>query len=1099
MPKTGIDVIGDAPWGTHFCQLYRNPEELIEILILYFKAGIENNESCVWITSPPLTPEMAVSALRKVVPRIDQSLKENRLEIVPHTEWYLSGGQWDPQSIISRWSERTEQAISQGFDGLRAAGDTAWLDKNKWDALASYEASVDDAIGRRRFLSLCTYPLEKCTLPEILEVVRNHQFAIIRNGKGWELIESAGQKQKRAERRLDLLAKTASQLLESSSPQTVVDSLCRKVLEFLDCQIYFNYLVDDTQRSLYLNAYEGISEAEARKIAQMDFGISPLDCAPRDAKSFVCEDIQHTNDPRASLVRAYGMQAYAYHPLVSRGRILGTLSFATCSRSRFANDELSLIKAMADQAAIAIERARTQKDLETANEVLEQRVAERTAELMTEASARHKSQEAVKEQARFLESFFRYSISPLAFLDEKFNFIRVNQAYAKVWQREPEELIGRNHFELYPMAENQAIFESVARGKMPYVATAKAFYFPDHPDWGETYWDWTLVPILDAEGSIDFFFFTLTDVTRAKWAEEELRSSYSYSRNLLEASLDPLLTINIDGKITDVNNATELVTGVERARLIGSNFSDYFTDPQKANDGYQRVFEEGLVRDYLLTIRHVSGAKTDVLYNATVYRDDAGQIQGVFAAARDITELKNAERRRDFTNALLKLFAQKTSLKDYLDSALLVIRDWAGCQALGIRVVDAEQKIPYGSFYGFTQEFLDLERNLSLASNNCLCIRAISRKFADQDRDLLTIGGSFRCDNGLAFVNRLSPEEQAVYRGHCIKFGFTSLTVIPITYRDQILGAIHMADSREAFFSPATVEFLESISPLIGEAIHRFNAEEELARYRGHLEELVKQRTAELEAANAQLQTEIAERKIADENLGHTAAELARSNRDLEQFAYVASHDLQEPLRAVSGYIQLLRQRYTGKLDEKAEQYISGAVDGAARMQRLITDLLAFSRVGTRERTIELTDLTTALASALENLKVSIQEANAKITVDPLPRLRVDPTQIAQLFQNLIGNAVKFRSKQTPEIHIGAQKRPGDWLFKVKDNGIGISPQYAERIFMIFQRLHTRRKYSGTGIGLAICKKIVEQHGGKIWVESPADRGSTFYFTIPNP
>ena len=187
----------------------------------------------------------------------------------------------------------------------------------------------------------------------------------------------------------------------------------------------------------------------------------------------------------------------------------------------------------------------------------------------------------------------------LVFLDKQFNFIRVNQAYASACQLEPEEFIGRNHFEFYPDAENQAIFEEVVRSKEPYVASAKAFSFPDHPEWGVTYWDWTLVPVLNADDEVDFLFFALIDVTRAKRAEESLRSSYNYSRSLLEASLDPLVTISTNGKITDVNKATELATGVSRTRLIGSNFSDYFTDPKKANDGYQRVFEEGLVRDYL--------------------------------------------------------------------------------------------------------------------------------------------------------------------------------------------------------------------------------------------------------------------------------------------------------------------------------------------------------------------------------------------------------------------------------------------------------------------------------------------------------------------
>jgi PAS domain S-box-containing protein len=701
------------------------------------------------------------------------------------------------------------------------------------------------------------------------------------------------------------------------------------------------------------------------------------------------------------------------------------------------------------------------------------------------------------ERARFIESYFQYSINPLAVLDKEFNFIRVNQAYAKACQREPEEFPGHNHFEFFPDAENQAIFQNVVRTKVRHVADAKPFAFPHHPEWGVTFWDWTLVPVLNAADRIDFLFLTLTNVTRAKRAEENLRSSYSYSRSLLEASLDPLVTISTEGKITDVNKATELATGVSREQLIGSSFSDYFTDPQKANDGYQLVFEKGLVRDYPLTIRHASGSTTDVLYNATLYLNDAGRIQGVFAAARDITELRAAARRRDFTTALLKLFAEKTSLKEYLDSVLQVIQDWSRCQALGIRIVDEDQKIPYGAYNGFSQEFLKLESNLSLASNNCLCIRAIAHRFENQDSTILTAGGSFRCDNGPHFVSQMSDKEQAVYRGHCIKFGFTSLTVIPITYRDQTLGAIHMADAREAFFAPATVEFLESISPLIGEAIHRFHAEEELVRYRDRLEELVQKRTTELEAANAQLQTEIVERRITDENLRRTAEELERSNRDLEQFAYVASHDLQEPLRAVSGYIQLLQQRYADKLDEKASQYIDGAVDGAVRMQKLIIDLLTFSRVGTRGRTLEWTELSKVLDSTLENLKVGIREANAKITNDPLPRLKVDPTQIAQLFQNLIGNAIKFRSKQTPEIHIGAKKRQDSWLFSIQDNGIGIDPQYTERIFMIFQRLHTRRKYPGTGIGLALCKKIIERHGGKIWVESGPEKGSTFCFTLP--
>jgi PAS domain S-box-containing protein len=373
-----------------------------------------------------------------------------------------------------------------------------------------------------------------------------------------------------------------------------------------------------------------------------------------------------------------------------------------------------------------------------------------------------------------------------------------------------------------------------------------------------------------------------------KRTTESLWQNSLYVRNLVEASLDPLVTISPEGKITDVNEATEQATGMPRSELIGSDFSNYFTEPDKAREGYQRVISDGYIRDYPLAMRHTSGRATDVLYNATVYRNGAGEVQGVFAAARDITERKRVEA--------------------------------------------------------------------------------------------------------------------------------------------------------------------------------------ELVRHREHLEELVGQRTEDL----------------------------ARSNRDLEQFAYVASHDLQEPLRAVGGFVGLLQQRYQGKLDEKADSYIGSAVDGVTRMQTLIGDLLSYSRVGTKGKAMEPTDTRESLNDALTNLHASIEESGAVIQVDPVPTVPADAIQLTQLYQNLIANAIKFRSDRPPEIHVGARREQDAWLFWVRDNGIGIDAQYAERIFLIFQRLHTRKMYPGTGIGLAICKRIVERHGGSIWVESQPGQGSTFYFTLPD-
>ncbi|NMG09361.1 GAF domain-containing protein [Brasilonema sp. UFV-L1] len=301
---------------------------------------------------------------------------------------------------------------------------------------------------------------------------------------------------------------------------------------------------------------------------------------------------------------------------------------------------------------------------------------------------------------------------------------------------------------------------------------------------------------------------------------------------------------------------------------------------------------------------------------------------------------------------------------------------------------------------------------------------------------------------------------QPCYKEFLLQFGVKANLVVPILQRDNLWGLLiaHQCE-RPRQWNNVEIELLKQLADQIGIALSQA--------------QLLEQET-------------------------HQRQELARSNAELEQFAYVASHDLQEPLRMVVSYLQLLERRYKDNLDARANEFIGYAVDGAHRMQTLIHDLLSYSRVSTRGQPFELVDCNYIVNCVLSNLKIALEESNAVITCDTLPEVMVDATQLSQLFQNLISNAIKFRSQQPPQIHIKVERIEQRWQFMVRDHGIGIEPQYLERIFVIFQRLHTRNKYPGTGIGLAICKKIVERHGGNIWVESQPQHSTSFFFTIPD-
>ena len=510
-----------------------------------------------------------------------------------------------------------------------------------------------------------------------------------------------------------------------------------------------------------------------------------------------------------------------------------------------------LIKGRADGRTItravhyAIERKQMDNALRQARDKLEERVQERTAELaQTVAMLRHEitqrmqAEEAVRERSRDLDAFFSHTVMPLVILDKEFNFIRVNQAYANANARDISEFAGHNHFEFYPHEENQRIFEQVVKTKKFYEAVAKPFSFPDHPEWGITYWDWTLVPILDEQGEVEMLVFSLEDVTARKRSELALEESEARYRALVELSPDPILVVAGD-KIAFANPACVELAKVRSADELVGREIEKFVHPDSRR--LARTFlRAGLRSRKKLALTELKVLRPDG--RAVHVEVSVGPIRykgapAVQAVVRDITGRKQQQARDSVTRVLLELFAQKNFLKEYLDSVVKIIRIWSGCRCVGIRLTSADGCIPYESCAGFSEEFVSAESMLCLDKDVCACIRVVAQTPDPQDKPVMTERGSFRCDDTFGFVKSLTETEKARYRGNCLKAGFASVAVVPVRYRQKVIGAIHLADEHENMVPLENVQFLENMAGLIGEAVHRFRIEQALRRSESRLVE----------------------------------------------------------------------------------------------------------------------------------------------------------------------------------------------------------------------------------------------------------------------
>jgi PAS domain S-box-containing protein len=520
--------------------------------------------------------------------------------------------------------------------------------------------------------------------------------------------------------------------------------------------------------------------------------------------------------------------------------------------------------------------------------------------------------------------------------------------------------------------------------------------------------------IRDVDGNPIESVGTWLDITEQKIVEEALFKSELRFRSLIAATKQIVWTTNARGEVEEDIPGWRAITGqrIDEAKGWGWIDAVHPDDRERSTTIWSKAVEEHTLYEIVYRVRRYDGEYRFLdTRGAPVFEKD-GSIGEWIGSCTDITESKD--------NKVL-LHKQQEELQIILDS------------------------VPAWIFYK------DKENRF---------IR-VNKAFAD----VMKIPKE-RLERKSLFD--LYPQEQAE------AFWRDDLEVIASVKPKRNIIESMTTEDRILWVQTDKIPYRDGKGNCIGiigftlDITERTLAEEELKKYRDHLEELVNERTAEL----------------------------TRSNKELEQFAYIASHDLQEPLRMVSSYTQLLEKRYSDKLDQDAKEFIHYAVDGANRMQFLINDLLEYSRITTQGKDFKETDVFSVLGQAIRNLQMKIENCSAIVTNGELPIIKADELHLVRLFQNLIDNALKFKGTESPRIHIGCQPDKDYWLFSVKDNGIGIESQYKDRIFQIFQRLSNRNEYPGTGIGLAICKRIVERHGGNIWMESEAESGSTFLFTI---
>ncbi|MBD2248259.1 GAF domain-containing protein [Nostoc sp. FACHB-888] len=828
------------------------------------------------------------------------------------------------------------------------------------------------------------------------------------------------------------------QILDTE-PEEAYDNLAQLAAFICGTSISLVNFIDENRQ--WFKAKVGLNLSEMPRC----IGLSYL-CQERRNVVVVPDTLADETLANNAVVTGYPyIRFYAGVPLITpKGDMLGTLCVIDQAPKELSQKQVEALVAL---SRLVIDQLELRRHITEVSQV--------TEKLVTYQQAAH----AESESARIRIANLLESITDAFFaLDKKWRFTYINGQAELLLQKTQNELLGQSIWEVFPELIDTTFHREYHRAMLEQVSVEfEEFYQPLNC--------WLQVHAYPAKDGLSVYF---QDITERLRTAEALRESEERWHLALHGNNDGIWDWNLKTNEVFFSTRWKEMLGYKDHEV--SNGWDEWTKlihPDE-RDWVLQAFQDHFAKKtpfYVCEYRVQcqDGSYKWILDRGQALWDASDDIVRMVGSYTDITDRKQADEELKRQNLRSQLFAEITlkireslQIDEILQTTVTEVQKLL--QADRVLIFQIE---PDGSGTVVQEAVLPgwpviLGRNIF---DPCFKEEYIER---------------YRQGRVSAMEDVETAHIQPCHREFLQQFAIKANLVVPILVRDSIWGLL---------------------------LAHQCAAPR---RWNNFETELLKQLANQIGIALSQAQLL--------EKESQQSQELARSNAELEQFAYVASHDLQEPLRMVTSYLQLLERRYKNQLDTNADQFINYAVDGARRMQTLINDLLNYSRVSTRGQPFMRVNCSIVLEQAIANLQIAIADSQAIVTHDPLPEVMADVTQLIQVFQNLIGNAIKFCRHQQPQIHIGVAKPNAnpdgeslnvipsvdEWLFWVRDNGIGLESQYAERIFIIFQRLHGRDKYPGTGIGLAICKKIIERHGGRIWVESKLGEGSTFYFTIPD-